>query len=78
MKKQVLISMTALLASLFAANSYALDMQAAEAEIKAECVAESKNAENPEIYIEECVADRMQALKDAEGGGVAPTPADRG
>ena len=78
MKKQVLMTMIALSAGLFTANSYALDMHAAEAEIKAECVAESKNTENPEIYIEECVADRMQALKDAEGGGVAPTPADRG
>ena len=71
--------MIALLASLFAANSYAIDMQAAEADIKAECVAESKNTDNPEIYIEECVADRIQALKDAVGGEApVPTPADRG
>lgn len=57
--------------------AYAQDLQAVEAEIRAECVEESKNAENPEIYIEECVADKMQSIRDSQGSGDMP-PGDRG
>lgn len=75
MKNHILMLLLA--AGLLSFNSYAQDMQAAEESIKAECKEESKNAESPEIYFEECVADRMQALKDEQGGS-GDMPPERG
>lgn len=53
------------------------DMAAAEATITAECKDESKQAESPEIYFDECVAERLQALRDEQGGS-GDLPPDRG
>ena len=48
--------------SFFSVNSGAEDAT------KAECRDESNGAESPEIYFEACVADRLQALRDEQGG----------
>jgi len=69
MKRNMFVSVLFMvLAGLLSFNSFAEDMQPAEDVIKAECREDSKNAESPEIYYEECVADRLQALKDEQGG----------
>ena len=78
MKTKFVLTVLSLFAALSVCNVYAEDTQAAEDQIKAECKEESKNAESPEIYLEECVADRLQALKDSEGGSGDVPPADRG
>ncbi|MDH5444979.1 MAG: hypothetical protein OEY52_05440 [Gammaproteobacteria bacterium] len=36
-------------------------------QIKASCKQESKGAENPEWYADECISDRVQALKEERG-----------
>jgi len=36
-------------------------------QINATCKEESKGAENPEWYADECVAERVQALKEERG-----------
>lgn len=68
MKKTIFMSLLSMSLGLFSLNSYAEEQQAAEQAIQAECKEESKSAESPEIYFEECVADRMQALKEEQGG----------
>ncbi len=71
MRKNIfVVALSILLAGLLSFNSfaYAEDMQEAEDAIKAECKEESQNAESPELYYDECVADRLQALKDEQGG----------
>ena len=81
MKKQMSILILSLLASSMSFSVQAEAANSAEEDIKTECREESKNAEVPEIYYEECVADKLQALKDQQGGGDAPVPApmdDRG
>jgi len=77
MKKNLFVmTLSALMAGLLSLNTfaYAEDMQAAEEAIKAECKEESQSAETPELYYEECVADRMQALKDEQGGSGDAAP----
>ena len=79
MKTKLLMSALGLFAALSVGNVQAQDMQAAEQQIRAECQEESKNAESPEIYVEECVADRMQAINAEQGGsGDVPPAGDRG
>ncbi|MDH5444980.1 MAG: hypothetical protein OEY52_05445 [Gammaproteobacteria bacterium] len=79
MKIKFLMMTLGLMAAFSVSSVQASDMNAAEADIKAECKEESKNAESPEIYFEECVADKMQALRDEQGTGSGDAPAgDRG
>ena len=78
MKNLFSIMLFSLFASALSFNVLAEDMQSAEQDIKAECKEESKNAESPEIYFEECVADRLQALKEEQGGSGDLPPAERG
>ena len=75
MKKNVLlVPLFIILSGFMTVNSYAEDTQTAEETIKTECKDESKDAESPEIYYEECVAERMQALRDEQGdsGDIPP------
>lgn len=59
-------------------NSHAeVGIVAEETTIKSECKEESKQAESPEIYYEECVAERLQALRDEQGGS-SDMPAEKG
>jgi hypothetical protein len=44
-------------------------------QINAACNEDAKDAENPQWYAEECVAERIQALKE-ERGLVAPAKED--
>lgn len=78
MKTFITLLLITLSGSAITFSVQAEDMQAAEQDIKAECREESKNAETPEIYYEECVADRLQALQEQQDGNGDTAPAERG
>lgn len=76
-KKTLVMTMLVMLSGYLPLYSHAEDTMAEEEAIKADCKEESKNAESPEIYYEECVADKLQALKDSQGGS-GDVPPEKG
>ena len=65
-----------LIALLFGLTGFGIPLMAVENEglnkvdlhqINASCKEESQGAENPQWYAEECVAERVQALKEERG-----------
>ena len=48
----------------FSGNLSANTNNPSEEEIKAACIAESKEASYPQEYIEECIEEKKQALKE--------------
>lgn len=72
MKKNILVLL--LMASTLTVNAYAENNMAEEEAVKNECKEESRQAESPEIYYEECVADRLQALRDSQQGSGDAAP----
>ena len=75
MKKNIfVVTVLVGLSSLMPLSSYAEDARVVEEDIRATCREESKNAESAEIYYEECVADKLQALRDKQSGSDNAAP----
>lgn len=62
----LLLAMGGFSASVFAATNQGLSKQELD-EINASCREESQGAENPQWYADECVDERIQALKEERG-----------
>ncbi len=68
------LAMVVVLGGFMPFSSYAVDTKAAEEDIKVTCREESKNAESAEIYYAECVADKLQALRENQSGNADVRP----